>query len=233
MIRKSAVYAVALLSCVLLWGATASAASKPHIITFGKWITVQWLPLAGNEPSAMKLRPLLVDSRVKEFTLESPHEITERLFVVRRAFRLNDILPHEGGAPRWQWQRGGWILVDRVTGHVSPLNLPEFDMAYSDAIWYRDYAAYCGVSDDGKKIFAVVAQISRRKPVLKKALDATSLAAATGNGAVEPACSAPTWQRSPVRVTFEPSSAAQETFAIRGHIVDLMAEDDETEEAAK
>ncbi len=181
----------------------------------------------------MKLRPLLVDARIKEFTFESPHEITERLFVVRRAFRLNDSLPHEGGAPRWQWQRGGWILVDRMTGHISPLNLPEFDMAYSDAIWYRDYAAYCGISDDGKKIFAIVAQISRRKPVLKKSLDAGSLAAARGNASLEPACSAPTWQRSPVRVTFEPSSAAQETFAIRGHVVDLMPEDDEIEEAAK
>ena len=47
-------------------------------------------------------------------------------------------------------------------------HLPEFDSFYSAASWYRDYVAYCGVGDDGKKTYAMVAQISRRKPVLKK-----------------------------------------------------------------
>jgi len=60
--------------------------------------------------------------------------------------------------PIGQWQRGGWLLVDRVTGRVLPINLPEFDASYSAASWYRDYAAYCGVSDDGKKAYAVVAK---------------------------------------------------------------------------
>ena len=74
----------------------------------------------------IKIRALIVDGRVKEYVLGAPHEVTERLFVVRRAFRVNDSLP-EDSAPRWQWQRGGWLLVDRVTGHISPINLPEFD----------------------------------------------------------------------------------------------------------
>jgi hypothetical protein len=55
-------------------------------------------------------------------------------------------------------------------GHISAIALPEFDPYYSVASWYRDYAAYCGVSDDGKKIFAIVFQVGRRKPVLKKPL---------------------------------------------------------------
>ena len=70
----------------------------------------------------------------------------------------------------WRWQRGGWLLVDRITGHVSPINLPEFDAFYSRAAWYRDYVAYCGISDDGKNLYAVVAQLGRRKPILKKTL---------------------------------------------------------------
>ena len=93
----------------------------------------------------------------------APHEITERLFVVRRAFRVNDTLPgDEAAAPGWVWQRGGWLLVDRLTGHISAIALPEFDPYYSVASWYRDYAAYCGVSDDGKKLFAIVFQVGRR-----------------------------------------------------------------------
>ena len=84
--------------------------------------------------------------------------MTDRLIVVRRAFRLNDALPEEATSiPNWRWQRGGWLLVDRITGHVSPINLPEFDAFYSKAAWYRDYVAYCGVSDDGKNLYAVVA----------------------------------------------------------------------------
>jgi hypothetical protein len=210
----------------------ASAASKPHVITFGKWATVQWFPaFADDKPLTLKVRPLLVDSRVKEFTFGPAHEVTERIFVVRRAFRVNDSLPQEpASSPHWQWQRGGWLLVDRATGHVSPINLPEFDATYSAASWYRDYVAYCGVSDDGKKIYAVVAQISRRKPALKKSLDGPSI---LENASPDSACPAPSWQRAPARVTFEPVGAANQTFAIRGHSVDLILEEAEDEEAVK
>ena len=91
-------------------------------------------------------------------------------------------------APRWQWQRGGWLLVDRLTGRISPINLPEFDAFYSAASWYRDYVAYCGVSDDGKKTYAMVAQLSRRKPVLKKELSSDGVAE---DAAPDSACPAP------------------------------------------
>ena len=151
----------------------AAAASKPHTVIFGKWTIVQWNPessVSGEDEKSltMKVRPLLIDARVKEFTFGLPHEVTDRLFVVRRAFRVNDSLPQESAsAPHWRWQRGGWLLVDRTTGRISPINLPEFDAVYSEASWYRDYAAYCGVSDDGKQIFAVVVQINCRKPIVK------------------------------------------------------------------
>jgi hypothetical protein len=116
----------------------------------------------------LKARTLFVDSRAKEFTLGSSHDITDRLFVVCRAFRVNDSLPGEPAVPsRWLWQRGGWLPVDRMTGHISAIALPEFDSYYSVASWYRDYVAYSGVSDEGNELYAVVFQVGRRKPVLK------------------------------------------------------------------
>jgi hypothetical protein len=218
----------------LLVHASAIAATKPHIITFGKWTIVQWLPTTASSddkpltlPLTLKVRPLLVDAHVKEFTLGLAHDVTDRLFVVRRAFRVNDSLPQESAsAPHWLWQRGGWLLVDRITGHISTINLPGFDTLYSVASWYRDYAAYCGVSEDGKKIYAVVAQITRRKPVLKKYLDGQTL---PENAIPDSACPTPAWQRSPARVTFEPADAGKQTFAIRGHTVDLVIESEEPE----
>src|ERR1700757_3291931 len=102
------------------------AATKVHVIAFGKWMSVQWLPDSADKPLPFKVRALLVDGRVKEYAAGTPHEVTERLFVVRRAFRVNDSLP-EDSTLRWQWQRGGWLLVDRLTGRVSSISLPEFD----------------------------------------------------------------------------------------------------------
>jgi hypothetical protein len=219
-----------LLSTIFFSTAAGAAAAKTHIITFGKTMPVKWFsPNDETEPRILKVRPLLVDGRIKEYTLGSAHEVTERLFVVQRAFRLNDSLPQDSGVPRWQWQRGGWLLVDRLTGHVSAINLAEFDSTYSAASWYRDYVAYCGVSDDGKKISAVVAQLSRRKPVLKKAL-AGSIA---DDAAPDSACPAPIWQRGPVRVSFEPATDTKQTFAIRGRAVDLVSDAEDEEEASK
>ena len=146
----------------------------------------------------------------------------------RRMFQVNDSLP-EDSAPRWQCQRGGWLLVDRVTGRVSVVNLPKTDVVYSAATWYRDYIAYCGVSDDGNKRFAIVAELSRRKPMLKKSLSG----ALSEEAAPDSACSAPIWQRTPTRVTFEAEKETKQTFAIRGHIIDLGNDSEEEEDGTK
>lgn len=207
-----------------------AAAPKVHFITFGKWMSVQWL--AGDEESkavTLKVRPILVDGRVKEYVLGAPHDVTDRLFVVRRVFRVNDSLPDDSGPSRWQWQRGGWLLVDRVNGRISPISPPEFDAFYSAVAWYRDYIAYCAVSDDGKRIYALVAQLSRRKPLLKKLISNGGL---SDDAAPDSACPAPAWQRGPVRVTFE-SGGSRQTFAIRGHVVDLVNDEEEEEEASR
>ena len=219
------------LVCSLLAISAAGAVAKVHLITFGKWTAAQWFTGAAAEdkPTNIKIRALIVDGRVKEYTLGAPHEVTDRLFVVRRVFRVNDSLPQEA-SPRWQWQRGGWLMVDRVTGRVSTINLPEFDAYYSAASWYRDYVAYCGVADDGKKTYAMVAQLSRRKPVLKKELSGEGV---SEDAAPDSACPVPVWQRGPVRVSFEAAGGARQTFAIRGHVVDVVNDAEEEEEESR
>jgi hypothetical protein len=169
--------------------AIASATSKPHAIVFGKWMTIKLLTgREENEPLELKVRPLYVDGKLREYTFGIPHEITDRLFVVRRVVRVNDTLPEEAVAnAHWTWQRGGWLVVDRANGHASPVNLPEFDPDYSPATWYRDYVAYCGISDDGKKLFAVVMQLGRHKPVLRKSIGEVS-----GETQNSPGCASPT-----------------------------------------
>jgi len=119
------------------------AAPKPHVVVLGKWTSVKWQ--AGDDegkPVDVKIRPLYVDGRTKEFTLGPTHDVTDRAFVVQRMFRLNDSLPQDAGPARWRWQWGGWLLADRVTGKVQQITLPEFDPYYSAVNWFRDYAAY-------------------------------------------------------------------------------------------
>ena len=200
------------------------ATSKPHVIAFGKWIAAKWPDATGAKLLDLKVRPLFVDTRLREYTTGNPHELTDRLFVVRRAFRINDALPAENAA-RWQWQRGGWLLVDRLTGRISQLNLPEFDPFYSTASWYRDYIAYCGVSDDGKKLYAMVAQVGRRKPILKK-----DVGEPANDDVPDSECPPPAWDRSPMRVTFVPDVDQKVVFSIRNRVVDVVNDAEEAEE---
>jgi hypothetical protein len=98
------------------------AAPKQHVVALGKWTSVKWLPDDSESTAVdLRIRPLYVDGRTKEFTLGPAHDVTERTFVVQRMFRLNDSLPAESGPSRWRWERGGWQLADRVTGKVQQL----------------------------------------------------------------------------------------------------------------
>ncbi|MGA8500674.1 MAG: hypothetical protein WB683_03935 [Candidatus Sulfotelmatobacter sp.] len=84
-----------------------------------------------------------------------------------------------------------------------------------------------------------MAQINHRKPILKKPIEIANVADKdtadkdTKDVPADSACPAPTWQRTPARVTFEPAGAPKQTFAIRGHVVDLLTEEEDDEEAAK
>jgi hypothetical protein len=99
------------------------------------------------------------------------------------------------------------------------LPLPEFD-PYSSAVgWFRDYAAYCGISDDGKKGWAIIVQLGKRKPLLKKALGA-------GADMQETECGASIWQRAPSRVIFEPKGEQEFTFTVPTRAVELGTEEE-------
>lgn len=206
---------------------------------------------AAADETALKTRPLVVDGRVPEWTTGDVHDVTDRSFVVRRALRINDSLP-AGSDPdakatdtkvtgtkatdtkpsdtktthaepvHWVWQRGPWLLVDRVTGHVTALKLPDYDPGVSQVVWFRDYAAYCGITASGKSLYAIVAQLGVRKPVLSKKLEAYD-AGDQGN----PVCGMPEWQREPLRVTFHPAGRDAVGFdLVGGSAVLVEGEDD-------
>ena len=92
-----------------LLATSAVAAPKSHVIVFGRWQPVKLFAGAGEKTSIeLKVRTLSVDGRLREFTLGEPHEVTDRLFVVRRAFRVNDSLPaSDHKPPDWKWQQIG------------------------------------------------------------------------------------------------------------------------------
>jgi len=174
---------------------------------------------------------LVVDGRVVEWTTGDLHDVTDRSFAVRRALRVNDSLPDDTAKAglHWVWQRGPWLLVDRVTGHVSALKLPDYDPAASQVAWFRDYAAYCGVTATGKSLFAVVAQLSVRKPVLAKKIAAYDL-----ENHPWPVCGIPEWQREPLRVTFHPAGKDEVSFDVVGGSAALVEDsEDEPEVVAK
>jgi hypothetical protein len=214
--------------------AALPAASKTHIVLLGGGKRVPYSKTgdpsgAADGEDALKIRPLLVDGVVKEWTAGEAHDVTDRSFVVRRAIRLNDALPGEKtGAEHWVWQRGPWLLVDRVTGHTSALKLPDFDPGVSQTSWFRDYAAYCGVTASGKSLYAVVAQVAARKAVLAK-----KLAAFDAGDQSEPVCGQPEWQREPLRVTFHPFGKDAVSFKIvPGSAVLVEDSGDEVEPSA-
>lgn len=200
---------------VLLLLGSSFAAPKAHTILLGKWRAVEVRSDSG-EGQGIKVRELIIDGRTREYTTGAAHEVTDRLFVVRRAYRINDALPEENRKPQqWVWRLDGWISIDRQTGHIAQLNLPAFDGDTSEASWYRDYAAYCGASDDGSKTYMVVSQIGKRKPILRKEYSG-------------PACVAPKWERGPSRVTFV-AAGEKNSFVVHAHSADLQPDTAEEE----
>ncbi len=181
---------------------------------------------AATSEDALKIRPLFVDGMLKEWTTGDSHDVTDRSFLVRRVIRLNDALPNDTAGlsdkpgpnekaglgdkqAHWVWQRGPWLLVDRVTGHVTALKLPDYDPGVSQVSWFRDYGAYCGVTANGKSLYAIVAQVAARKAVLAK-----KLAAFNPQSHAEPVCGSAEWQREPLRIAFHPLGMDAVSFDI-------------------
>ncbi len=122
-----------------------AVAPKVHTVTLGPVRKVLYTQpdatpdTKADETSTLKIRPLFVDDRQKEWTTGEAHDVTDRTFTIRRALRLNDALPTDA-TPHWIWQPGPWLTVDRVTGHITALHLPDFDPVLSNAVWFRDMA---------------------------------------------------------------------------------------------
>ncbi|MFZ1087242.1 MAG: hypothetical protein WAN35_19950 [Terracidiphilus sp.] len=242
-----------------------AAPRKAHVVVLGAARKVAYSK-AGDPAGALagetelRVRALVVDGVVKEWTTGDAHDVTDRSFVVRRAIKLNDSLPSEGSAPgegsadktatgekagaasivqtgdkpatgdkataaakatpsikpkpvsaaeHWVWQRGPWLLVDRVTGHIVALKLPDYDPGVSQVSWFRDYGAYCGVTVSGKSLYAVVAQVAARKAVLAKKLSVFD-----PESHAEPVCGPAEWQREPLKVTFHPTGKEAASFEV-------------------
>ena len=108
--------------------------------------------------------------------------------------------------------RARWLLVDRVTGRITALHLPDFDAAVSNVVWYRDYAAYCGIATTVKGgLFAIVAELGARKAVVSKQIGVWP----QPNHFI-PVCQPAEWQRMPMRVTIKPTGGEAMTFDVVG-----------------
>jgi len=213
----------------------SAAPRKGHLVVLGAARKVPYSK-AGDPAGAaagedsLRIRALLVDGALKEWTTGDAHDVTDRSFVVRRAIRLNDALPGDQPEPtgkpgHWVWQRGPWLLVDRVMGRAVALKLPDYDPAVSQVSWFRDYAAYCGVTASGKSLFGLVAQVAARKAVLAKKLEAFDAAHAD-------ACAAAEWQREPLRITFHPAGKDAVSFDVVPGSAVLVEDADEVGDTA-
>ncbi|MDE3187823.1 MAG: hypothetical protein KGM96_09905 [Acidobacteriota bacterium] len=239
--NKSLGTAVLVLAAVATASHAHGAEHKKHAVVLGAARSVPYSRAgdpagAAADETALKIRALVVDSAVKEWVTGDAHDVTDRSFVVRRAMRLNDALPGEKLGPgdktsQWVWQRGPWLLVDRVTGHITALKLPDYDPAVSQVSWFRDYGAYCGVTPSGKTLYAVVAQVAVRKPLLTKKLEALD-----ADGRTQAACGTTEWQREPLRVTFHPAGRDAASFDIApgsAVLVEDSGDEPETNQPAK
>ncbi len=286
--RKSWLAIVAIGTLLSVSPVMQAAPRKAHVVVLGAAKKVPYSK-AGDPAGALagetelRVRALVVDGVVKEWTTGDAHDVTDRSFVVRRAIKLNDSLPSEqagdassiksadsaapgeksndksatgekagaassvkasdkpatgdkpaapansgakpvdsgakagqtskpkpvSAAERWVWQRGPWLLVDRVTGHVVALKLPDYDPGVSQVSWFRDYGAYCGVTVSGKSLYAVVAQVAAHKAVLAK-----KLAAFDPENHPAPVCGPAEWQREPLEVTFHPAGKDAVSFEV-------------------
>ena len=238
-IRKS--IAIVVMSAAALMAplhVCAVAVRKTHTVSLGAARNVPYSRAgdpAGSEAGedSLRIRALIVDGALKEWTTGDAHDVTDRSFVVRRVIRLNDALPGDqaGQAARqghWVWQRGPWLLVDRVTGHVVPLRLPDYDPGVSQVSWFRDYGAYCGVTPSGKNLYGVVAQVAARKPVLAKKLESFD-----AGRSVDSACASAEWQREPLRIVFHPAGKDAVSFdLVPGSAVLVEDTGDDAEAAA-
>ena len=205
-----------------------AAAPKVHIVSLGPVRRVPYVAAdvsresKNDEAGTLRIRALTVDGKLREWTTGDQHDVTDRSFVTRRVLHVNDALPGEK-VGRWVWQPGPWLLVDRVSGRITALHLPDFDSSLSDVAWYRDYAAYCGIhtAAKGGGLSAEVWQIGARRAALQKVI-----APWPQPERVRPVCAAAAWQREPMRVTLRAAGGDPLVYSVVG-TSSLLVEDGE------
>jgi len=222
----------ALVPLLLILASAIPAAAKPpkvHSVTLGPTRKVPYTPPEANpdnkseEATSLRIRALAVDGIQKEWTVGEVHDVTDRTFVIRRALHINDSLPAE--SVRWAWQPGPWLMVDRITGHITAVHLPDYDADISDAVWFRNYAAYCGISTTAKGgLVAVIAELGARKAVVQKTIAPWPLATPPW-----PVCARAIWQRTPMRATLQLTNGQPITYDVVG-TVSLIEDNDNTEQ---
>lgn len=189
---------------------------RTHTIFLGSWHTVPYSPdpdSAAPTQSQLRVRALVVDGRIVDWTTGESHVITETSYTVRQALRVNNALP-TAKQEHWIWQRGAWLSVDRLTGHVAILHLPGFDPRVSRVAWFRDLAAYCGLRGvKTPQLAALVARIDVRKALVSTKLGPWN-PEQNPTLLTTPACAPVTWQLDPVRVTFQPTVGKPLTYSI-------------------
>ena len=97
--RRQLLVMALVLAAILVWPAWA-APRKPHVVILGAVKRVSYSKAgdpagAATAEDSLKIRALLVDGVVKEWTTGDSHDVTDRSFVVRRVIRLNDALPSD------------------------------------------------------------------------------------------------------------------------------------------
>ena len=109
---------------------------------------------------------------------------------------------------------------------MAALKLPDYDPGVSQVAWFRDYAAYCGLTPSGKSLYAVVMQVGAKKASISR-----KLAAFDPEKAASPVCAPAEWQREPLRVTFHPAGQEAASFEVAAGSAVLV--EDAGDEAGK
>ncbi|MGA2352481.1 MAG: hypothetical protein ABSF70_18750 [Terracidiphilus sp.] len=98
--RFTVVILIAFLSAL---SSAHAAPRKPHVVVLGAARKVPYSKTgdpagALQTETELKVRPLMVDGVLKEWTTGDAHDVTDRSFVVRRVIKLNDTLPADSQA---------------------------------------------------------------------------------------------------------------------------------------
>ena len=84
----------------------------------------------------------------------------------------------------------------------------------------------------GHQLYAVVAQLAAHRPILARKIGPWTPAPPSPGVSSAPACGAATWQRDPLRVSFNPSGAAEPmNFTLVG-LSAVLVEDGDTDDSS-